>query len=237
MKQKFLEIPEYTYGDFCVLHHKISFIDWNENATEVVLCVHALISNSRDFDYIALDLAKNFRVIAIDIPGRGDSDKFQDPDLYQYPIYITDILYLLDHLSISKVHWIGTSMGGIAGMYFATHYPHRLCSLVLNDIGPEIPWRAFFKIRKYIANIPYLENYEAAKKHFKLLYKNFGIKDEEHWDHLVIHSTFIKDDGSYGLKYDPAISKSNIKNYEQDIEFWDFWQDIKCHILLVMLLH
>lgn len=235
MKEKTANIGSYKLEGKDVPEHKLAFLDWNASAKNTVVCMHGLISNAHDFDYLAERLSEDFRVISIDIPGRGNSDWFEDKSLYQYPVYIADIFVLLKTLKIKEVDWIGTSMGGVAGMVIAADYPHMIKSLVLNDIGPEIPGRALAKMRRYIGMSPSFPNFATARKHLQLIYKNFGVVDDEHWDHLTEHTTFIDSTGAYRLKYDPQIAETftvNIENPE-DILFWDIWDKIKCPTLLI----
>ncbi len=235
MIQKTATIAEYKIGDLIVPEHKLAFIDWNPSGTKTVVCMHGLISNSRDFDYLAVKLASDFRVLSLDMPGRGDSDWLENNELYQYPVYIADILALLKSLNITEVDWIGTSMGGVAGMSLAADHPNLIKSLVLNDIGPEIPGRALAKMRKYIGMSPAFEDFAHAKKHLQMIYKNFGVVDDEHWDHLVTHTTYIDENEKYRLKYDPQIAETftvDMANPE-DIIFWDLWDKITCPILLI----
>jgi len=228
-------IAEYKLDNLTIPEHKIAFVEWNPSSKRTIVCMHGLISNSRDFDYLSVKLASEFRVISLDMPGRGDSDWFDDKSLYQYPVYISDILALLKSLNITEVDWIGTSMGGVTGMALAAEYPDLIKSLVLNDIGPEIPGKALAKIRKYIGMSPTFDNFAQAKRHLQMIYKNFGVVDDEHWDHLVNHTTYIDENEKYRLKYDPQISetfKVDINNPE-DVVFWDLWEKIKCPILLI----
>ena len=235
MKQKIANIESYNVANTIVPEHKLAFMDWNESASNTVVCMHGLISNSRDFDYLAERLASDFRIISIDIPGRGDSDWFEDKSLYQYPVYIADILALLKSLNISQVDWIGTSMGGVAGMSMAADYPNMIRSLVLNDIGPEIPGKALAKMRKYVGMSPAFQDLAMAKRHLQMIYKNFGVVDDEHWNHLVQHTTYIDKDKKYMLKYDPQIAETFLVNQEnpEDIIFWDLWDKITCPTLLI----
>lgn len=235
MKQKTAIISAYEVEGMQIPEHKLAFLDWNDTATNTIICIHGLISNAHDFDFLAEKLSNNFRIIAIDIPGRGNSEWFQDKNLYQYSVYIADVLALLKSLNITSVDWIGTSMGGIMGMMIAASHPSIIKSLILNDIGPEIPGKALAKMRKYVGISPNFLDFDTAKKHLQLIYKNFGITQNEHWDHLTKHTTFKGDDGIYRLKYDLQIAETFIVDLinPQDIIFWDLWDKITCNILLI----
>lgn len=76
-------------------------------------------------------LQKNFRVIAYDTRGHGDSGS--EGGTYTLDLLADDALGLLDHLGVDKVHWLGFSMGGMIGQTFALRYPERIASIVLAD--------------------------------------------------------------------------------------------------------
>ncbi|MBK7353783.1 MAG: alpha/beta fold hydrolase [Nitrosomonas sp.] len=96
----------------------IAFTDWGspEN-TQIVICAHGLTRNSRDFDYLAKALQERFRVICVDIVGRGQSDWLTNAEGYHQPaIYLSDIKILLTHILAQykqsiHLNWVGISMG------------------------------------------------------------------------------------------------------------------------------
>jgi len=97
----------------------------------VVLCLHGLMRNSRDFEDLAARLTLRYRVIAPDVRGRGLSDRDPDVNNYQLPVYIRDVLALLAGLGASHVAVIGTSMGGALAMELAALQPKAIDALVL----------------------------------------------------------------------------------------------------------
>ena len=63
--------------------HRIRYFDWGDpHAAETVVCVHGLTRNAHDFDRLAERLAARYRVITVDIVGRGGSDWLRDPNLF-----------------------------------------------------------------------------------------------------------------------------------------------------------
>src|SRR5262245_44062744 len=75
------------------------------------------------------DLARDHRVIALDLRGHGKSDKPYDPRAYER--IALDVIDLLDHLQIEKVHLVGYSLGGIIAMKLLTTHPGRFYGAVL----------------------------------------------------------------------------------------------------------
>jgi len=229
MHKKKALIAEYKVGAYIVPSHNIAFSDFNPEGKEVLVCNHSLITNSHDFDFLAQDMSKDFRIIAIDMPGRGDSDWFEDGDLYNYEVYIADFLSLMEYLEVKQFHFLGTSMGGIAGMALASKYPGMLKSLILNDIGPHLPGKALAKIRKYVGMQVPMPTYSVAKKTMQMIFKYFGIKQEQHWDHVTKYNTRKGRLGLLYMNYDPKIAQNFIVDFDnpKDIEFWEIWDQME----------
>jgi pimeloyl-ACP methyl ester carboxylesterase len=75
------------------------------------------------------------RVIALDNRGHGESSKLYDPAQYSIPIMSSDILALLDHLSIGRADIMGYSLGGRMAAWLGLNAPVRLRSAILGGIG------------------------------------------------------------------------------------------------------
>jgi len=103
-----------------------------------VLCLPGLTRNSRDFEPVFDLLEGKRRVVAMDLRGRGRSDRANDPASYTPATELQDVLMVLDHLQLERVALIGTSRGGIIGMLMATLAKPRLAGLLLNDVGGQI---------------------------------------------------------------------------------------------------
>ena len=117
----------------------------DEGAGPVVLCLAGLTRNMRDFDHVAPHLPQ-VRLIRMDYRGRGLSDR-ADPASYTVAQEAADALALLDHLGIARAAVLGTSRGGLVGLWLAATARERLAGLALNDIGPAIGARGARAVR------------------------------------------------------------------------------------------
>lgn len=115
---------------------RFHYLDW-EAPGPPVLCVHGLTSNCHAWDSIAEDLCPQYRVLAIDLRGRGESDK--PPTGYGPQEHVADLIALLDAWKIPQVLYIGHSMGAMIGVYLAAYHPQRISRLVLIDGGDNLP--------------------------------------------------------------------------------------------------
>jgi pimeloyl-ACP methyl ester carboxylesterase len=118
---------------------------------EPIICVHGLTANSRYWDSVAERLIDNYRVLAVDLRGRGDSEK---PTLgYNVRQHAKDILGVIDFLGFEKIVYMGHSLGALIGVCFAATYPERLSRLILVDGGVDVDPQVYEKIRPAIERL------------------------------------------------------------------------------------
>ncbi|NBO18491.1 MAG: alpha/beta fold hydrolase [Proteobacteria bacterium] len=205
--------------------HSLSCALWGDAAKPALLCVHGLTRNGRDFDYMAQDLAAEYFVICPDVPGRGKSPWLADISQYNNTVYLADILQLLARLNLTRVHWLGTSMGGILGLLAANAAPGLLASLVLNDIGCVVPGHGLMRIRESAKLPPDFATREACEAAFRMRTATFGITEEAHWQHLLAHSIEQTPDGRWRLAYDPGIFTAAFVGDAPiaDVDLWPLW--------------
>ncbi len=213
--------------------HQLAYIEWgNSDNPDVVLCLHGLTRNSRDFDFLAMELASHYRVICLDIAGRGQSTWLEYPEDYEYSVYIHDVLMLLQHLKIDVVDVVGTSMGGIIGMSLAAlpHSPVR--RLILNDVGAVLPQPALARIAAYL-NQPLITFNELNEvdAYIRQIHAPFGQLSDEQWAHLARYSVGLNAGGGYRFLYDPRIAATF--RSQQDINLWSIWTEVECPVMLI----
>jgi len=115
-----------------------------------ILCLPGLTRNARDFAAVADRLAGDRRIIAVDLRGRGESEKAKDPLSYVPPVYLEDVSALIGELGLDRFILFGTSLGGILSMLIAATQPGKVAGFLLNDIGPAIDPAGLLRIRGYI---------------------------------------------------------------------------------------
>lgn len=131
----------------------------DEGRGMAVLCLAGLTRSMADFDTIAPHLPP-CRLIRMDYRGRGGSD-WTGAATYAIPIEAQDALALLDHLGVDRAAIIGTSRGGLIGMFLAATARHRLIGLCLNDIGPVIDRAGLEAILAHVGRDPGLPDWAA----------------------------------------------------------------------------
>jgi pimeloyl-ACP methyl ester carboxylesterase len=115
-----------------------------------VLCVPGLTRNARDFEGVAERLAGKWRVICVELRGRGDSAYAKDPMSYVPLTYLQDMEALIAELKLGRFVLFGTSLGGLITMLLAAAGKERIAGALLNDIGPVMETRGLEHIRSYV---------------------------------------------------------------------------------------
>lgn len=193
--------------------HRMAYWSWGDPANpRVVVCVHGLSRQGRDFDTLARDLCADYRVICPDVVGRGCSDRLTDPMAYGIHTYVADMVALVARLGVQQVDWVGTSMGGLIGLGVAAlrtaaGTPGLVGKLVLNDVGPVIEPASLQRIGSYLGQPAHWASVEAAADALWAISQGFGPHTREEWLALTRPQLVAHESGAgYKSHYDPAIA-------------------------------
>ncbi|MGH8747041.1 MAG: alpha/beta fold hydrolase, partial [Burkholderiales bacterium] len=225
------------------------------------LCVHGLSRNSRDFDFLADSLSRDCRVVCMDVVGRGDSDWLEDKSDYSFTTYLSDAAALVARVTqpaphafggrwrrrndATRLDWIGTSMGGLIGMLLAAKRGSPIRRLVLNDVGPFVPWNALFRLKGGIGLRHAFASFEEVRAWVREACAGFGPLTDAQWEHLARHSVSEQEDHSWALRYDPAIGGGGTlparadpelplgPDFLRGIDLWSIWNAIDCPVLVL----
>lgn len=244
--------------------HRVAYTDWGDPASRhAVLCVHGLSRNARDFDRLAAALAPDCRVVCMDVVGRGDSDWLEDKSGYCFPTYLGDAAALIARVTTparkgllgqwqarllgppptTQVDWVGTSMGGLIGMLLAAKPGSPIRRLVMNDVGPFVPWNSLIRLKGHVGQQNRFETLAEVDAYVRRACAPFGPLDEDWWQHLARHGAEPVEGGGYRLRYDPQISRGLPVNrdpelpigpeYLRGIDLWSVWREVRCPVLVL----
>lgn len=195
--------------------HRMAYWEWGDAANpRVVVCVHGLSRQGRDFDTLARDLSSDYRVVCPDVVGRGRSGWLLDPRLYAIPTYLSDMVTLVARLNVPEVHWVGTSMGGLIGMALAAQQGTPITRLLLNDVGPVIEPGFIPRVLGYLGVPVFWRTLEEAADATWAISRGFGPHTRAQWLELTRQQLVPaeQEDGHGGKvagfkpHYDPAIA-------------------------------
>ena len=213
--------------------HRVVYYEWGapDNA-RVVVCVHGIGRNGRDFDVLGEALAPTHRVLAIDMPGRGASEWLRDPMDYVAPVYLGTLTALIAASGADTVAWVGTSMGALLGIIAAAQPDTPVARLVVNDAGPVIEPAALARIGQYFGADPSFATYAELEAYVRTVSATFGPLTDAQWDHVVRTNARQRPDGSWGVGYDPAIAVP-FRAQPAGTNLWPLWDAIRCPTLVL----
>jgi len=213
--------------------HRVVWQEWGApDAPNVVVCVHGVGRNARDFDVLGEALADTHRVLAVDMPGRGRSDWLADPNAYSFPTYLSVLTGLIAASGAETVGWVGTSMGGLLGITLAAQPHTPIARLVVNDVGPVIEPAALERIRGYLGTDPAFERYEDIAAHVRKVSAPFGRLSDAQWEHLVRTNVRQDAEGRWRLGYDPGIAVP-FRAQAAPVDLWPLWDAVRCPTLVL----
>ena len=216
--------------------HRMAYWQWGDaRSAHVVVCVHGLTRQGRDFDVLAQAIVArasgDVRVICPDVVGRGRSDWLREPAFYQVPVYAADMVALIAQLqreqAIDTLDYFGTSMGGLIGFVLAGHKELPLARpvrrFIANDVGPTIEPVALQRIAAYVGQGGRYASVQAAADAMWAISTGFGPHTQDQWlalsQHMVVPASQRTADGAakveashdngagpWLLHYDPAIA-------------------------------
>ncbi|MBB4841928.1 pimeloyl-ACP methyl ester carboxylesterase [Paucibacter oligotrophus] len=225
--------------------HRMAYWEWPYRgpalaegcAPPVLVCVHGLSRQGRDFDSLARAMQDRYRVVCPDVVGRGESDWLAHPAGYQLPAYVADMVSLLARLNAPVLDWVGTSMGGLIGMGLAALPKNPIRRLVLNDVGPTIAFEALQRIGGYLGLPKRFASAAEGAAYLASISAGFGPHSEAQW--AALSAPMLRaEGGQFRLHYDPAIAQPFASFTKELAEYgsaalWKSYEAIACPTLLL----
>ena len=218
--------------------YRMACWEWGDPANErVLICVHGLTRQGRDFSTLARAMSDEYRVVCPDVLGRGHSDWLHDSAGYNVPFYVSDMVNLLSRLNAREVDWVGTSMGGLIGLSLGSLLNAPLRRMVLNDVGPTIEGEGLQRIADYVGVPRHWANEQEAAAFLHDISESFGPHTAEQW--MEICRPQLRPDGEgVTLHYDLRIAdvfKQLTPEAAQagSAALWHAYDALRCQVLLL----
>jgi esterase len=207
------------------------YVTWGPEWAPPVVLLHGLTGHARTWDALARALEADFRVIALDQRGHGESDRAPDGD-YRIATMAGDVTGFVDALGLGRFALVGLSMGGRVGIAYAGDNIARIERFCIVDIGPEIHLPGLERIRQMMAGAPErLESEEHAVEFVRRANPRMaeaGLRDR------VRHGLRRLPDGGFEWKYDKALRDMMRQGGRRDtIDLWEPLQRITAPALVV----
>jgi pimeloyl-ACP methyl ester carboxylesterase len=204
---------------------RIHYQDWGDPRKPAFIMLHGISRSGHSYDHIAPHFVADYRVIAMDLRGHGDSD-WSPNGAYLVEDFVKDLHALVQQLDVRNVVLTGCSMGGRVVQVYAGMYPDRVSKVIVQDVGPERPETVTRGLTDRIKRE--MEGWKSEEELFASLRRNARVSED-------IHRTWIRWDtrklpsGNVAWKYDP-----NVTLGLGPIELWDYIKKIKAPTLYIV---
>lgn len=187
-----------------------------------IICLPGLTRNGRDFAPVADAFAHDWRVIAVDFRGRGDSAYAKDPMTYVPLTYVQDLEALLAELNLDHYIAFGTSLGGIVTMLSAATIQRKMAGAIINDIGPDIDPRGLERIKNYVGQGRSYETWAHAARGLseggEMMFPDYTLND---WIGFAKKCCKLSSSGRIVLDYDSRIAEPfKVQGGEAGVDLW-----------------
>ncbi|MBV8835374.1 MAG: alpha/beta hydrolase [Alphaproteobacteria bacterium] len=130
--------PEFTDRHVTVNGLRLHYLDWGTAAEPPLILLHGIARHAHTFDHIVPAFTRDYRVIALDMRGHGDS-AWSPEGAYLVEDHVKDLEAVIRELGLTRVTLWGNSTGGRVVQVYAGLHPDMVARLIVEDVGPERP--------------------------------------------------------------------------------------------------
>jgi pimeloyl-ACP methyl ester carboxylesterase len=191
-----------------------------------IVCIPGLTRNARDFEGVAARLAGEWRVICVELRGRGQSEHARDPMTYVPPAYWQDLEALIAELNLTRFVAFGTSLGGILIMLLALADRGRIAGALINDIGPVLEQRGIDHIRSYVGRSQSWPTWLHAARGIAEMQRNrYPDWKIEQWLAYAKRLCRLTQNGRIAFDYDMRIAEPfKAAGADTGFDLWNAWR-------------
>lgn len=202
----------------------LHYVEWGDPAAPPMILLHGFMAHARTWDLFACDLARDYRIVALDQRGHGDTGPAPD-DSYTTEDYVGDLERFVAALGLSRFVLVGMSMGGRNSMVYAARHPEQVERLVIVDMGPEAP--PPFEPKADAPEDPGI--FDDPRQVADFLRGQDPYPPEDYRQEVARHSVRQRPDGRWEWKWAPGLARA----WRPE---WDNWADVRaiqCPVLVV----
>ncbi len=187
-----------------------------------ILCLPGLTRNASDFASLGNRLAGRFRLIAVDLRGRGESAWPKDSLTYVAMSYLHDLGRLFEAASVDRCIVIGSSVGGLLALQMTTAHRSRMAGVILNDIGPDVEPSGLRRLRALVGRAGNWPTWLHAARDFQqkhgTIYPDWTLSD---WLAFAKRVCRLAPSGRIIFDYDPRIADPfRLPQVDHGTDFW-----------------
>ena len=206
-----------------------SYLEWGDPANQTILFLHGALQQAHSWDFIALPLAPDYHIIALDARGHGDTQWAPDGE-YSMEAHQADLDGVVEALGLHQFVLVGHSMGGRGSYIYTSRNPDKVKALTIVDTGPETIRVGQNRIQRFRELPDELDSYQE----FADRVQEYTHRDRDQVLGALKYSIKLRDDGKWTWKYDKALRSSGPRPTSWTTErLWEAVRAITCPTLIV----
>jgi esterase len=194
---------------------RLHYVDWGTSGRRPVLFLHGGGLTARTWDLVCLALRDEWRCLALDQRGHGDSE-WSPAMEYGLEHYVRDIERFVERLGLEELVLVGQSLGALSAAAYATRHSDRLAALVSIDAGPEVRWgKGTERIEEFVlapAELDSVEQFVERAQSFNPL------RDPRLLRMSLKHNLRKLPDGKWTWKYDRRTMRERLRELPSMLE-------------------
>ena len=208
---------------------KFHYLEWGSEAKQPVLFLHGMLQQAHSWDFVALSLAADYHVLALDARGHGDSQWAPDGD-YSLESHLSDLDGIVEALGLEQFILVGHSMGGRNGYVFASRKPDKVNGLVIVDTGPQGRPDGEARIRRFRELPDEMDSYQD----FATRVQEYTGRPQEQVLGALKYIIRQRPDGKWTWKYDKLLRTPGYRPSSWPPEkLWECLASIRCPTLII----
>lgn len=207
---------------------RFHYRDWGDEGAPPLVLLHGFTSHARSWDTFASAMQDQFRVLALDQRGHGETEWASD---YGAERMVEDVAAFVNALGLQTFVLLGLSMGGRNAYMYTAQHPERVERLVIVDIGPEVMTTGSARIRSGVLAKDAFDDPEEAYRAARAT--NPRPPEDEH-RRRIENGLMQREDGKWTWRYDKTLRAPDRPLPRPDPEkVWAMLLNITCPTLLV----
>lgn len=208
---------------------KLHYLDWGNPSKPKMLLLHGGAQTAHSWDFFALGMRNEYHIIALDQRGHGDSDWSEESN-YGVEHHIKDVDAFTDAIGYDRFILVGLSMGGRNSFTFAAAYPHKVSSMIICDVGPEIMVEGSRHIQEFMEGTYEFESYDWLVQRVRQYNPR---RSEEQIRGSLLNNLKKLPDGRWTWKHDRRRGIRRDRGGEITDDAWNAVRGVKCPTLIV----
>lgn len=205
---------------------RLHYLEWGARSATPLILLHHVSSHAHTWDQFARRMSRDYRVLALDMRGHGDS-QWAGEGNYTTEHYASDVAALVEHLNLERVIVLGGSLGGRVALVYAAQHPQQAAALIMEDVGavrPPAISQGFAD--RVAAGDPEFDTVEEWAQHLRGQNRRTPV---EFFLQNARHGTKRLPNGKLGLKRDVAIQRDFVP-----LELWHYVEKVRAPFLLLI---